>query len=247
MVFQVFVNRVGDQSLDREVLLFPNRQYADEFYNRCITTPVQRSPILSFLCIVRLSPQFWYLDTDSRTLSSIVQSKPEMQDLLTTVMPTRIPGYDQNHFASGIGLINPEYPTSDVEYRDGQAYYIRTKSVPHQYWFLPDSSRLRLDETKKTKFMIIRYCSTPNLESDELRVLERKDLISILALGSRPQPERGIYVHQDYLIPASRTFLFNFGDFYDESFGVDWTLNSEAHSIVTYRVPRAGEEWELVH
>ncbi|KAG0160187.1 hypothetical protein PDIDSM_7714 [Penicillium digitatum] len=38
MVYQVYLNRMGDPYYSGEILTIPNRHYADEFYNRCITT-----------------------------------------------------------------------------------------------------------------------------------------------------------------------------------------------------------------
>ena len=249
MVYHVYLNWTGDQYNGREILIFPNRQYADEFYNRCVTTtaPGTVNPLSD---VVRYSPQFWTFPAttpESRPFFFILSNGT---DLIPTTMAARISGYDNNH-ATGAMPVIPNDATSNVEYVSGGAYYIRTKTTPHLYWSVADRNNgfITLDTRRATKFRITRDDSgkhSPAPENDR-RVLERKDDVQLFALNSRGSHNVGV-LGQSVSVNAT-SFRFSFGSFYNGDFGVDW---NEKHTFttdptLTYKVEYAGEEWEFVN
>lgn len=249
MVYQVYLNWTGDQYNGREILVFPNRHYADEFYNRCITTTATgtANPLED---IVRYSPQFWTFTKATPESRPFYFIESNAMDLVPTIMAARISGYDNNH-ATGAMPIIPNDVTSNVEYVSGGAYYIRTKSTPHLYWFLQnhDNGTITLDPRKATKFQINRDDSTkPSpAPANDRRVLERKDDIQLVALG--PDGTQTIGVSDDHLSTAAASFRFAFGSFYNGDFGVNWsaTSNYTGDPALAYKVQYAGQEWELVN
>ncbi|KGO73642.1 hypothetical protein PITC_038370 [Penicillium italicum] len=251
MVYQVYVNRTGDQDYSGEILTFPNRRFADEFYNRCITTTAAGT-VNPLDGIVRYSPQFWKLPItlhESRVHNFL---NSNAKDLIPTTMIARTSGYGE---APGAMPAIPNDATSNVEYVSGGSYYIRTKSAPHLYWFFQDKDegRISLDLRKATKFQINRNDSgkaSPTLPNDR-RVLERKDELALVALSSHGSHTIGISNHHVSTTPTS--FRFTFGSFYNGDFGVDWSVKSSVKSkygrcpYLAYQVQYAGEEWELVN
>lgn len=240
MVYQVYLNWKGNQYDGREILVFPNRQYADEFYNRCVTTLASgtSNPLDD---VVRHSPQFWSfsMNAESRPFYFI---QSNAKDLVSTTMVARINGYDNNH-ATGAMPIIPNDPTSNVEYRSGGSFYIRTKSTPHLYWYLRErtSSRVHLDPRKATKFQITQ--DDPTDQANDKRVLERKDLVRLTALTGTGSYDVGVVGHTVMIMQF--TYKFRFGSFYNQNLGVDWTIDDEP--FLAFQVPHAGEQWELIN
>ncbi|KAJ5998493.1 hypothetical protein N7451_006303 [Penicillium sp. IBT 35674x] len=233
------LNRTTGQMGYTEILTFPSRQFADEFYNRCITIPVSKNEAKDPLTqIVRYSPQFWI----SGQLSGY--QKPAI-------------------YSGGVMSINVGDATADVEYRSGGAYYIRTKSSPHQYWFWEQGYQfIQLGDVRKSKFHITRHYSPTPASTEkpgDSRVLERKDFIIVTALGAT---ENGILGPQHSQVSApsiisiasgrsasfATSFAFPFGSFYDGNLGMNWsTFPGSRIPYLTFRVGYAGEEWELVY
>lgn len=241
MVYQVYLNWTGDQYNGREILVFPNRHFADEFYNRCITTTA--ADIVNPLdTIERYSPQFWTFPKTTPESRPFYFIDSNAKDLMPTTMVARISGYDNNH-ATGTMPIIPNDATSNVEYVSGGAYYIRTKSTPHLYWFLQEPDhKLVLDTRKATKFQITRDESAKPSPANDRRVLERKDDIQLAALNSRGTHAVGVF--DTFVSVTSTPFRFAFGSFYNGNLGVDW---SDGDPRLAYKVKYAGEEWELVN
>ncbi|EKV04864.1 hypothetical protein PDIG_86650 [Penicillium digitatum PHI26] len=246
MVYQVYLNRMGDPYYSGEILTIPNRHYADEFYNRCITTTAGAANPLNDL--VRYSPQFWALPMtmqESRLHNFLTSNA---KDLIPTTMIARTSGSED---APGALPPIPNDATSNVEYLSGGAYYIRTKSTPHLYWIFQDKGQkiISLDSRKATKFQINRDDSakpSPALPNDR-RVLERKDDIELVVLS--PSGGHTIGVSNHYVSTTVTSFHFTFGGFYNGDFGVDWSLKSSNSTgpHLAYQVQYAGEEWELVN
>ncbi|CRL30432.1 unnamed protein product [Penicillium camemberti] len=249
MVYQVYLNWTGDQYNGREILVFPNRHYADEFYNRCITTTATGT-VNPLDDIVRYSPQFWTFPKATAESRPFYFIESNAQDLIPTIMAARISGYDNNH-ATGAMPIIPNDATSNVEHVSGGAYYIRTKSTPHLYWFLQnqDHGTITLDPRKATKFQINRDDSAkPSpAPANDRRVLERKDDIQLVALSQSGTHTIG--VSGDNVSTAAASFRFAFGSFYNGDFGVNWSATSEqtGDPALAYKVQFAGQEWELVN
>ncbi|THC89146.1 hypothetical protein EYZ11_011404 [Aspergillus tanneri] len=190
---------------------------------------------------VRHTPQFWsfFMSAESRPYYFIDSNA---KDLIPTTMVARISGYDNNHATGAMPIIHND-PTANVEYRSGGSYYIRTKSTPHLYWFLKDTN-IYLDTRKATKFQIYRDDSERNRQSDDRRVLERKDLVQLSALNASGSQDVG--VSNQIVTTAQSPFQFSFGCFYNGNFGVDWSSEGNDPYLV-YRASYAGEEWELVN
>jgi hypothetical protein len=245
MVYQVYLNWSGNQYHGREILVFPNRQFADEFYNRCVST-INQGTTNPLHEVVRHTPQFWSFNmgAESRPFYFI---ESNAKDLIPTMMIARISGYDNNHATGAMPIIHND-PTSNVEYQSGGAYYIRTKSTPHLYWFLPNSTkstkRISLHTRKATKFQVNRDDSNlPGQQSDR-RVLKRKDLVRLVALNASGNNDIGLC---DKIVTITQSHhRFSFGSFYNRDFGVDWSAQ-ECDPYLAYGVEYAGEEWELVN
>ncbi|KAL1859845.1 hypothetical protein Plec18167_006317 [Paecilomyces lecythidis] len=238
MVYQVYLNWIGNQYDGRELLVFPNRQYADEFYNRCITTNTSTNPLTD---VVRYSPQFWsfHMENESRPFYFI---QTNAKDLIPTVMAARISGYDNNHATGAMPIIHTD-STSNTEYKSGKSYYIRTKATPHLYWFHDTStSHIQLDSIKRTKFQFDRQNSGSTSPTDVLLVLERKDHVRLTALSASGNTEVGVC--NSHVTTSAKSFEFTFGSFYNGDLGVDWAFKS--NGFVTYQVNYSGEEWEIV-
>ena len=244
MPYQVYLNWTGDEYNGREILVFPNRQYADEFFNRCIETkaPGTNKPLTD---VIRHSPQFWSynMSDETRPFYFILENA---KDLIGTTMAARISGYDNNH-ASGAMPVIPDDPTASVEYRSGGTYYIRTKSTPHLYWYIGSHNRIRLDTRKATKFQIDREDAEQTEQTDSRRVLVRKDQVKLTALRSSGSSDIGVW---DNLVTTTHTpYRFAFGSFYNGDLGVDWDADNTiaGEGYVSYKVKHAGETWELVN
>ncbi|KAJ5847970.1 hypothetical protein N7455_011927 [Penicillium solitum] len=232
MVYQVYLNWTGDQYNGREILIFPSRLYADEFYNRCITTTATGT--VSLLDdIVRYSPQSWTFTKATEESRPFYFIESNAKDLIPTIMAARISGYDNNHATSAMPII-PNDATSDVEYVSGGAYYIRTKSTPH---------------LRATRFQINRDDSAKpsHAPANDRRVLERKDDIQLVALNQSGTQPFG--VSGDSVSTAVASFRFAFGSFYNRDFGVNWsaTSNHTGDPALAYKVQYAGQEWEPVN
>ncbi|KAJ6114475.1 hypothetical protein N7486_000253 [Penicillium sp. IBT 16267x] len=260
MVFQVLLNRTIGHIGDSEILTFPSRQYADEFYNRCITIPASQNEFNDPLHqILRYSPQFWSFSSEIPFYKILTNN--HLSDLRSTAMLIRISGYQKPAiYSGGVMSINVGDATADVEYRSGRAYYIRTKSTPHQYWFWEQDYRyVQLGSIRKSKFQIDRQGYTSTESPDDRRVLERNDFVIVTALGATESGLIGLQ-HNQLSAPSiisiasassaafSTPFAFPFGSFYDGNLGMNWSTYPGARiPYLTYRVGYAGEEWELVH
>ncbi|CAG8904520.1 unnamed protein product [Penicillium egyptiacum] len=249
MVYQVYLNWTGNEYDGREILVFPNRHYADEFYNRCVTTTAAGT-VNPLSDVVRYSPQFWTFPAATPETRPFYFIDSNAKDLMATTMAARISGYDNNH-ATGAMPVIPNDATSNVEYVSGGAYYIRTKSTPHLYWFLHegDEGKISLHTRKATKFRINRDDSgktSPAPEKDR-RVLERKDDVQLVALDSRGSHNVGVW--NQSVSTTVTSFRFTFGSFYNGDFGADWNSGAtySKDPTLAYKVEYAGEEWELVN
>ncbi|KAJ5549405.1 hypothetical protein N7513_006639 [Penicillium frequentans] len=264
MVFQVMLNRTTGQMGYTEILTFPSRQYADEFYNRCITIPVSKNEAKDPLTQI-----FWSFNSDAPFHQIITNG--HLKDLRPTAMLIRISGYQKPAiYSGGVMSINVGDATADVEYRSGGAYYIRTKSTPHQYWFWEQGYQfVQLGDVRKSKFHITRHgpptpaSNTATPASTEKpcdsRVLERKDIVIVSALGATENGVIGLQ-HSQLSAPSiisiasgrsasfATPFAFPFGSFYDGNLGMNWsTFPGSRIPYLTFRVGYAGEEWELVY
>ncbi|KAL4778660.1 hypothetical protein BJX76DRAFT_342707 [Aspergillus varians] len=168
---------------------------------------------------------------------------------MPTMMVSRISGYDNNHCVQMPVIQND--PTSHVEYRSEGAYHIRSKNQPHVYWFLPDSTksttqsmkRIFLDTRKATKFKMIRDNTSPSAPTADRRVLERRDLVHVVALS--PSGNISVGLSNTSVVTTDAHHRFSFGSFYNGDFGVNWGAK-EIGPYIIYGVEYAGEEWELV-
>jgi len=240
MVYHVYLNWDKNEYNGRVILTFPSRQYADEFYNRCITA---KGPDQGYLLpeIDRKAPQFW-------TSSNAAEDRPyyflakNAPDLIPTVMIQRISGYDAQ-YGGGLPIILND-PTSLVEYKSGRAYYIRTKAQPHLYWSL-EQSGIYLNERRATKFRIDRDDSRRKDNLDDRVVLVNGDDVSLTALTAQRDDEIGVGANRT-LVTNQSSLQFGFGGFYNGSFGVQWPAG-DGKPWVVYRAKHTGEEWELIY
>jgi hypothetical protein len=143
--------------------------------------------------------------------------------------------------------IIPNDPTSLIEYRSGGAFYIRSKTQPHSFWYLEDGW-VSVDPRKATMFRIDREDSSAPVEPyDGQLVLERKDRVQLTALTASGEYVIGISGLK--LGTGLPTLTFNFGDFYVPTFGIGnpGKDTDTLPAYILYKAEFAGEVWDPIY
>lgn len=246
MVYHVHFTYRQDEQLAceafRYLLVFPNRQCADEVYNWFIGASSRWPPgQIGPMRVIRHTPQVWSFLEFLSPRNDPLDPVSGAQEVFQNFAATEITSDD----SASVAALSSD-PTGYTEYLSGKCYYIRTKAKPHLYWFR-EIDVIALSATQRHKFRISDITHRGMAHANPDHVLEGSDEIFLSTTdreSSKPIQWLGSLLGTT---GASERARFRFGAFYDGSFRRDLTLGSRvSDSLVVYDKDRNGDVWELV-
>ncbi|PPR04151.1 hypothetical protein CVT24_010711 [Panaeolus cyanescens] len=219
-VFYAYIHNINDDNTTRVLMVFANRETADEWWRAILTIPNVAS------AYQRISPQFYVHDTRCNVLEFFTNDRfrPISEAFRGRLFLTLLHDRGGREFP-----IIP--PLSITDHVSGNWFFIRSVSKPSLYWHYA-SGGIVASDTKRTQFQI----KGRTLQDGTIMI---KDDLITLTVAER----RNVDVNRSgNLVVPGVAREFRFGDFARGAFAVDAGDDAIAYDPVSLRNMR----WELV-
>jgi hypothetical protein len=240
MVFYAYVKNINDDWSWRYVIAFASCSVADDWW-RAVSTSSNTKYSDS---VKRVNPQFYTHDTNQANASNSLNDSTVASGFLGLVFFTLLPDRD----GRALSVIPPQDCTDNVS---GNAFFIRSKASPNEYWYCPGSSagdvaansKVYVSRTERTRFRV-RLTS------------ERKDGKGTIMIGSDNIAITLTSVNLSIRVSDSGQLIVSkspesgmrFGDLVNGfRAGVTlWDKDGQSEHVKELFKTDDGEEWELV-
>ncbi|KAJ3815790.1 hypothetical protein EV368DRAFT_36197 [Lentinula lateritia] len=228
-LFYAYAKNIRDDWSYRYIIAFESRQVSDEWW-RAVTASVDNG-YLRFAGVKRLSAQWYTHDPAANAFIHETINDPKCApQFLGKVMFTLLNDRDARALS-----VSPVLNFTD--HVSGGTFFIRSTLRPELFWYYhPDIGQILSSTSRRTRF--------------DVRIAAKDKALGTVMIGS-DKVSISVAGQQDLNVGKNGLFQFDFSDFDDGNFGLNFLHKAASGDIVqgvvaTVTRQNYGERWELV-
>ncbi|KAL3445823.1 hypothetical protein BJX65DRAFT_309526 [Aspergillus insuetus] len=175
-VFYAYIQHYPDPNIYRWLITFANQETANEWWRAILK--LAKDGRTGYTDIKRIATQMYSYNANTLDLANSIRATLPLAPFADSVFYTLLPNCDHQGYVRISDLPPPPHrdPIS------GERYFIRTKSVPHLYWWKnPANNQILASEHARSAFRIQRSNeSTSGHEGNVSNVMIDEDDIDII-------------------------------------------------------------------